>query len=136
MCDVFNLTVLTDVPASGLYFATYQGISAAAAKASAGEKPSILVTIFAGGMAGIANWIVGMPADVLKSRLQTAPEGTYPNGLRDVFVQLMRHEGPLALYKGITPVMLRAFPANAACFVGFEACASAFRRMRHQNTTD
>lgn len=29
------------------------------------------VTIFAGGMAGIANWLVGMPADVLKSRLQT-----------------------------------------------------------------
>lgn len=32
----------------------------------------------------------------------------------------MRKEGPLALYKGVTPVMLRAFPANAACFIGFE----------------
>lgn len=61
-----------------------------------------------------------MPADVLKSRLQTAPEGTYPNGMRDVFKQLMQREGPTALYKGVTPVMIRAFPANAACFVGFE----------------
>lgn len=77
--------------------------------------------IFAGGMAGINNWIIGMPADVLKSRLQTAPEGTY-NGIRDVFRELMRKEGPAALYKGITPVMLRAFPANAACFIGFEYC--------------
>lgn len=34
----------------------------------------------------------------------------------------MKSEGPLALYKGITPVLLRAFPANAACFVGFELC--------------
>lgn len=51
-----------------------------------------------------------------------APEGTYPNGLRDVFSKLMKEEGPTALYKGCTPVMLRAFPANAACFIGFEAC--------------
>lgn len=49
-----------------------------------------------------------------------APEGTYKNGIRDVFRELMRREGPLALYKGVTPVMLRAFPANAACFIGFE----------------
>lgn len=51
-----------------------------------------------------------------------APEGTYPNGIRDVFKDLWVKEGPLALYKGITPVLLRAFPANAACFVGFELC--------------
>lgn len=31
----------------------------------------LLGTIFAGGSAGIANWVVAMPADVLKSRLQT-----------------------------------------------------------------
>lgn len=42
-----------------------------------------------------------------------APEGTYPNGIRDVFRQAMREEGVRALYKGATPVMLRAFPANA-----------------------
>ena len=34
-------------------------------------KLSLVSTIFAGGFAGIANWIVGMPPDVLKSRLQT-----------------------------------------------------------------
>lgn len=28
-------------------------------------------TIFAGGAAGMAYWILGMPADVLKSRLQS-----------------------------------------------------------------
>lgn len=60
--------------------------------------------------------------------LFSAPEGTYPNGLKDVFRELMRKEGPLALYKGITPVMLRAFPANAACFVGFELMAGIFRK--------
>lgn len=42
-----------------------------------------------------------------------APEGTYPNGIRDVFKHAMKEEGIRALYKGATPVMLRAFPANA-----------------------
>lgn len=37
----------------------------------------------------------------------------------------MKKEGPLALYKGVTPVMLRAFPANAACFIGLEVCMKA-----------
>lgn len=116
-------TLLRDVPASGMYFMTYEWLQKKLApKDNKSDSYGILRTIFAGGMAGIANWLVGIPADVLKSRLQTAPEGTYPNGLRDVFSKLMKEEGPGALYKGCTPVMLRAFPANAACFIGFEAC--------------
>lgn len=129
-------TIFLDIPASGMYFLTYEAIKDYITH-NGRDAPNILGTIFAGGAAGIANWAVGMPPDVLKSRLQTglfsvlfgqffsgilAPEGTYPNGIRDVFKNLMKTEGPVALYKGITPVLLRAFPANAACFVGFELC--------------
>jgi len=32
----------------------------------------------------------------------------------------MKTEGPSALFKGLAPAMLRAFPANAACFLGVE----------------
>ncbi|PIO65521.1 hypothetical protein TELCIR_12801, partial [Teladorsagia circumcincta] len=70
---------------------------------------------------------VCIPADVLKSRLQTAPEGKYPDGIRGVFKEVMREEGPRALFKGFTPVMLRAFPANAACFFGLELTLALFR---------
>lgn len=44
----------------------------------------------------------------------------YPRGIRDVFAKLYKEEGLRALYAGVTPVMLRAFPANAACFLGVE----------------
>ncbi|CAB3230592.1 unnamed protein product [Arctia plantaginis] len=118
------LTLFRDVPASGMYFFTYESLKDLLVPQDADNKVKLLATMMAGGCAGIANWIVGMPADVLKSRLQTAPEGTYPNGMKDVFRELMAKEGPTALYKGVTPVMLRAFPANAACFVGFEFAAS------------
>jgi solute carrier family 25 carnitine/acylcarnitine transporter 20/29 len=122
-------TLLRDVPASGVYFATYEWLQIALApkdKEKGGLSP--LRTMLAGGLAGIANWIYAIPPDVLKSRLQAgiehfflvhlflktiltlafvAPEGTYPNGMRDVLKQLLREEGVTALYKGAVPVFLR-----------------------------
>ncbi len=41
-----------------------------------------------------------------------ATDGRY-RGLRDVLKTLLREEGAHALYKGLSAVMLRAFPANA-----------------------
>uniref|UniRef100_A0A8C9Q6G0 Solute carrier family 25 member 20 n=1 Tax=Spermophilus dauricus TaxID=99837 RepID=A0A8C9Q6G0_SPEDA len=104
------LTLMRDVPASGMFFMTYECVSELSA-------PRILV---AGGIAGIFNWAVAIPPDVLKSRFQTAPPGKYPNGFRDVLRELIRDEGITSLYKGFNAVMIRAFPANAACFLGFE----------------
>ena len=94
------------------------------------KKLSPLATLAAGGFAGIANWSVCIPADVLKSRLQTAPEGKYPDGIRGVFREIMQHKGPTALFKGFVPVMLRAFPANAACFMGVELTLSLIRHFK------
>ena len=64
-------------------------------------------------MAGVAMWTIAIPPDVLKSRLQSAPAGTY-SGIGDVLRVLLKTEGPQALFKGLGPAMLRAFPANAA----------------------
>lgn len=113
-------TAMRDIPASGVYFMTYeyfQKILTPEGKTRGDISP--LRTIFAGGMAGILNWIVAIPADVLKSRQQTAPAGKY-SGLMDVFKQTLATDGVSGLYKGATPVLLRAFPANAACFLGYE----------------
>lgn len=114
-------TLARDVPASGMYFMTYEWLQRLLTpEGQSRSDMSIGRTIFAGGMAGIFNWAVAIPPDVLKSRLQTAPEGTYPNGARDVVRQILKEEGIMSLYKGFTPIMLRAFPANAACFLGYE----------------
>ena len=59
--------------------------------------------------------------ETMTSFVIPAPEGQY-SGVRDVFRHLMKEEGIRAMYKGCVPVLLRAFPANAACFMGYEFC--------------
>ena len=63
-------------------------------------------TLVAGGLAGMCNWIVAIPMDVVKSRLQAAPEGYY-SGTLDVLKKLLQKEGPMALWKGAVPVLMR-----------------------------
>jgi len=67
----------------------------------------------------MACWSICIPFDVLKSRFQTAPEGKY-NGVLDVYRDIMKKEGSSALFRGMKPALIRAFPANAACFMGME----------------
>ncbi|XP_071314906.1 mitochondrial carnitine/acylcarnitine carrier protein-like [Trachinotus anak] len=114
------LTLIRDVPSNGLYFLTYEYLknflTPEGQSVSQLSTPNILL---AGGVAGILNWTIALPPDVLKSNFQTAADGKY-RGLVDVLRTLLREEGPKALYKGFNAVFLRAFPANAACFLGFE----------------
>jgi solute carrier family 25 (mitochondrial carnitine/acylcarnitine transporter), member 20/29 len=114
-------TLARDGPGSAAYFAAYEIVKHALTPA--GAKPEDLnfgAVLFAGGMAGVAMWTIAIPPDVIKSKLQTAPAGTY-TGTLDCLKQTLRTEGPKALFKGLGPAMLRAFPANAATFLGVEA---------------
>ncbi|XP_036321471.1 congested-like trachea protein [Rhagoletis pomonella] len=120
-------TLLRDVPANAVYFATYEALQDLIKQKLPDLHMEVLTAIFAGGMAGITYWIVGMPPDVLKSRLQTAPSDKYKHGVRSVFIELIRTDGPMALYRGVSPVMIRAFPANAACFFGIELANAFFK---------
>ena len=54
-----------------MYFLAYEYVQDQAKQRTGSEKIGLLPTILAGGLAGMAYWVVGMPPDVLKSRLQT-----------------------------------------------------------------
>jgi len=121
-------TLLRDVPASAMYFGSYEIIQRALVP-EGGDRSEISIgrTIFAGGMAGIFNWMVALPPDVVKSRLQSATDGSL--GTRQVFVQVLKTEGVGGFFKGAVPVLARAFPANACCFMGYEAAMYAMKLM-------
>ena len=90
--------------------------------AARGKLP-IGSALLAGGLSGFCYWASCFPMDVIKNRIQSAPDvrpPVYPS-LRGAFAAVYRTEGIRAFGAGFVPCVLRAFPANAAAFVGFEA---------------
>jgi solute carrier family 25 carnitine/acylcarnitine transporter 20/29 len=121
-------TNLRDSLASVAYFSVYEYLKRKFTPKGQ-KRPNTIGTLMAGGFAGMANWVPAIPIDTLKSRLQTAPEGKYPKGIRSVAAEVFQKQGGVAkgmvsLYAGTKPVMIRAFPANAACFWGYETAKS------------
>jgi solute carrier family 25 (mitochondrial carnitine/acylcarnitine transporter), member 20/29 len=125
---LFRGTVATlwrDVPGTGIYFAVYEAVRRAFAK-QAGVKPTeigALKTLISGGCAGIGIWICMFPVDLLKSRAQTDSTGAFKPGTRGLVAAgaaIYKEAGIAGLYKGLTPCLIRSFPANAACFLAVE----------------
>jgi len=116
----FGATFLRGIPQAGLYFMTYECLKRSLMAHDKTTTLSPAKTLLAGGVTGIVNWTFVLPLDVIKSRIQAAPAGQYPRGVRDALPQLLRAEGVKGLFRGIVPLYLRAFPANGACFLGFE----------------
>ncbi|PKI83588.1 carnitine transporter [Malassezia vespertilionis] len=113
-------TLARDGPGSAAYFVAYEAAKRALTpKNSDPSNLNIGTTITAGGLAGMAMWSIAIPPDVIKSRFQGAPEGTYKSFL-DCARRTVGADGIGALFKGFGPAMARAFPANAAVFVGVE----------------
>jgi len=67
----------------------------------------------ASGMAGsVSCTMLGLPFDVAKSRIQASGSRSY-SGLGDCLARTVRHEGPLALYRGALPALSSACAENA-----------------------
>ncbi|KAL1409090.1 carnitine transporter [Vanrija albida] len=130
-------TLARDGPGSAVYFVTYERVKAALSgkpvvdPVTGVEAPpplSLGAVMLAGGSAGVAMWALAIPPDTIKSRLQSAPTGTY-SGFFDCARKLIAADGIGALWKGFGPAMARAFPANAATFVGVELSLKAMNSL-------
>ncbi|CCO27135.1 Mitochondrial carnitine/acylcarnitine carrier protein AltName: Full=Carnitine/acylcarnitine translocase [Rhizoctonia solani AG-1 IB] len=113
-------TLARDGPGSAAYFVAYE--VAKKKLTPAGSDPAQLnlsAVVLAGGLAGVAMWSVAIPPD--------APSGTY-SGFIDCTRKTIAKDGVKALWKGFGPAMARAFPANAATFLGVEASKKLFEK--------
>lgn len=129
------ITLLRDIPGSLTYYTSYEMLKKKLNELYRVTLPpppeedllqqqqqqhvSPFVIVFAGGISGINTWLVAVPADVVKSRFQANPNA-YPGGFRQVARIMLKKEGAKAFYKGLAPALTRAFPANAAFFLGME----------------
>lgn len=101
------------------------------------EYPSAFFTLMAGGFAGTFSWVLSIPFDVVKSRLQVDGMDGKPKYLNavDCMKKSYNDEGMKFFTRGLTSTLLRAFPMNAVCFYVVSYVLKAFENPKNINVT-
>lgn len=92
------------------------------------QYPSAFYTLMAGGLAGTFSWIISIPFDVVKSRLQVDGIDGKPKytSAVDCMKKSYHAEGLSFFTRGLSSTLLRAFPMNAVCFLVVSYVMKAF----------
>ncbi|KAJ1457812.1 mitochondrial carrier domain-containing protein [Pelagophyceae sp. CCMP2097] len=105
-----------------IFFVVYEHLLRRWAPAGAGGldwRPAV-----AGGVAGVLEWTICLPLDVVKTRHMLGPLGaSYESTVRTVFAEA----GWRGFYRGYLPVLLRAVPVNTSAFFIIEMVTGALR---------
>ncbi|KAJ3409054.1 carnitine transporter [Chytridiales sp. JEL 0842] len=135
-------TLLRDIPGFAGYYSTYEllsrtpPVSTNTASSSSSDADSsngldVKRVLFAGGMAGVVQWTVSIPFDVVKSHMQSTPPPPPPSpalqgtvltqqqlNLRETVVKIWKSQGPRGFFKGLGPAVALSFPTNAVALLG------------------
>ncbi|AMD21542.1 HFL314Wp [Eremothecium sinecaudum] len=117
-------TLARDGPGSAIYFASYEVTKAWLNGGKDANELSISSVCLAGGVAGMSMWIAVFPIDTIKTTLQSSH---VRQGMLEATKQIYSTRGGVrGFFPGLGPALMRAFPANAATFLGVEMTRSLF----------
>ena len=74
------------------------------------------INLIAGGFGGLCSLVVGFPFDTVKVRLQTLPSNINQNSAFRCFKNIIIHEGPFALFRGLSGLACVSLPRFALMF--------------------
>jgi solute carrier family 25 (mitochondrial citrate transporter), member 1 len=95
--------------------------------ASTDARKSPLVSLIAGGLAGGVECTVTYPFEYAKTRVQLKDNGVISRNPFAVIRDVVRKEGPAALYKGCTTLILGTIGKDAIRFISFDAIKDQFK---------
>lgn len=118
-------TILRNIPGNSVYLGSFQVMKEVAAErlqCKTSELPSSIV-LSAAGFGGILYWVTVYPIDVIKSAQMSdsihKAERVYPRMLMTA-QKLFQDGGVKRFYRGFSPCIVRAAPANAAMLLTVE----------------
>ncbi|EJD04000.1 mitochondrial carrier, partial [Fomitiporia mediterranea MF3/22] len=79
-----------------------------------------LSTFMSGGLASFGFWFMAIPADNVKNRMMAASLGSKRRSAITVAKEILRESGIRGFVRGLTPILLRAFPVNASALFVYE----------------
>ncbi|XP_068246669.1 mitochondrial thiamine pyrophosphate carrier-like [Palaemon carinicauda] len=94
-------------------FGSYAVLTKAVNDVSKGQTQ---LTAICGGLAGMCGTLVSMPCDVVRTRLVAQGTPKLYSGVMDAWIKIVRHEGPLSLWKGLLPTLAMSAPQTALIF--------------------
>lgn len=115
-----SIAVLRDVPYAAILFSSYSLVEESLCGLS-GRPKDIWSRSLAGCLAGAISTTLTYPLDMLRARFgadwQAKPKySSYAQGVREI----VRTEGPSALFAGIRPTLIGIMPYSALSFAAFE----------------
>ena len=113
-----NAQITRDIFFYSSFFGSYEVLCEALKKHT--ELPEAMVYATAGGLAGQIAWACSIVPDSVKSRIQTSASLTNLPSSTATFKAIVREKGYRGLFAGMEVAIVRAYPANAALFVGYE----------------
>jgi len=120
--------ILRTVPASAAYFGSYEGMRQYFLKT--GQNRDELgsgYVLLSGGVGGLMYWLTTYPLDSVKSAMQADHIPRHHRKYTSTWhcaQTLYREGGAGRFFHGLSPCLLRSFPANAACFYAYETARS------------
>ncbi|XP_012499289.1 PREDICTED: mitochondrial ornithine transporter 1 isoform X2 [Propithecus coquereli] len=113
-------TLLREVPGYFFFFGGYELSRSFFASGRSKDELGPVPLMLSGGVGGICLWLAVYPVDCIKSRIQVLSMSGKQAGFIGTFINVVKNEGITALYSGLKPTMIRAFPANGALFLAYE----------------
>ncbi|XP_037599381.1 mitochondrial ornithine transporter 1 isoform X3 [Cebus imitator] len=113
-------TLLREVPGYFFFFGGYELSRSFFASGRSKDELGPVPLMLSGGVGGICLWLAVYPVDCIKSRIQVLSMSGKQAGFIGTFINVVKNEGIMALYSGLKPTMIRAFPANGALFLAYE----------------
>ena len=117
----FGATAMMMTPSTFVFFGTYEWARRKLERDTDLNLNLMARSFLAGGLAGVMEWSTCMPFDSVKTQIQSGAHSSYAAAVRSIHAK----HGVAGFYRGFLPVILRAFPANGAAFIGIEAANSA-----------
>lgn len=111
--------LMRDGPFYAMFFGGYE-LNCYLFRTFVPSMPDELNYFLSGGFAGMFGWTVAMPFDVPKTNVQSRWDTRVFGSYFPEMMAIGRERGVLGLYNGLVPTLIRAFPANAALFLGVE----------------
>lgn len=117
--------LMRDGPFYAFFFGSYD-LLCYLFKVNVPSMPDELRYFMSGGFAGMLGWAAAMPFDVPKTNVQSRWDTKVVGSYFPELIRIGRERGVMGLYSGLGPTLARAFPANAALFLGVESGKKVF----------